>query len=76
MAASLIGVVIVHNQIDVLLDPATLARPDHEMFSPLHQRYQLISTCLWVATVTYIVLMVRTYGVAAGSWASRETALR
>jgi len=67
MAASVIGVVVVHRQMDVLLDPSTLARPDHDAFKPLHQRYQLISTFLWFATVAYMALMVRISAAMAGS---------
>jgi len=59
MLGSLVGLVIVHSQMDELLDLATFARPDHGPFRPLHQRYQLISTILWFATLAYIALMVR-----------------
>lgn len=61
MAASLIGIVLIHNKMDPLLDPGAFAKPDHEAFSPFHQAYQFISTCMWVATVVYVLLVVRVY---------------
>ena len=58
MAVSLVGLIIVHNMMDALLDPATLAKPDHDAFSPLHQGYQMISTFQWFASLAYIAQLL------------------
>lgn len=67
MALSLVAVVLIHNRMDHLIDPITRAKPDPEAFSPLHQAYQFISTCLWIATVAYVLMLVRNHATESTS---------
>lgn len=61
MAASTVSIIAIHLKMNALLDASTMAKPNHDLFSPFHQAYQFISTCLWLATVTYVVMMVSNY---------------
>lgn len=61
MAGSTVGIIFIHHNMNALLDASTMAKPNHDLFSPFHQAYQFISTCLWIATVAYVVMMVSNY---------------
>ena len=47
-----------HNHMDALMDRTTLAKPDRVVFKPMHQRYQMIFTFMWMATVLELAMML------------------
>lgn len=65
MLVSLIASIILHDKLDAMLDPATLAQPRRSKFMPVHSRYALASTFLWCGSLIYLVMM--TPRPAAGS---------
>jgi arginine exporter protein ArgO len=50
-AVGLVMLVFLHDQMDLLLDMETKSRPDRSVFKPMHQRYQMTMTFMWLATV-------------------------
>lgn len=59
MLISLLTVVITYQQLSLQLDATELLQPVYREFKPLHQRYQLFSTFLWVATIVYFGLVTK-----------------
>jgi hypothetical protein len=64
IVVGLIFSVILHIELDQLLQPTetlditNLSHPDPKLFSPLHQRYQMVNTFIWMAALVEIVVLV------------------
>ena len=77
MMVSLCLLFVIHNQLDALLDPQTLASPPGKPFRPLHSRYRLTATFLWCAAVAELALMLyghRAKAAASGSKTAQAAA--
>lgn len=51
----------IHGDMSAMLDADTMARPDKAAFSPLHERYQMFASALWITAMTELGLMLHAH---------------
>ena len=58
LAGSLIGLFLVHGQLDTLIEAETYTITDREAFDTGHQRYNQLTTVEWLASLAYMTTTV------------------
>lgn len=58
LAGSLIGLFLVHGQLDTLIEGETYTITDREAFDAGHQRYNQLTTVEWLACLVYLATTV------------------
>jgi len=58
LACSLIGLFLVHGQLDALIEGETYTITDREAFAVGHQRYNQLTTVEWLACLVYLPITV------------------
>jgi len=51
----------IHGDMSGLLDADAMTRPDKTAFSPLHERYQMFASVLWVTAMTELGMMLHAH---------------
>lgn len=58
LAVTLVGLVLVHNQLDAVIDVASYEITDRVAFTLGHQRYNQLTTLEWLVSLAYLILTV------------------
>ena len=58
ISAAQLMLLVMHPQLDALLDPDQHALADRDLFRALHRTYLLIATVQWGAGITHVVTLV------------------
>jgi hypothetical protein len=56
-----------HSQLEALLDPETMSVLDSQRFAVLHENYEFLSGCQWLAAMIYLGGLVYGWTISQGS---------
>ena len=51
----------IHGDMSALLDADAMTKPDKAAFSPLHERYQMFASVLWICAMTELGMMLHAH---------------
>ena len=58
LGVSIVGLFVVHSQLDAVIDVSAAEITDRERFTQLHRHYNQLTTVQWIASVAYLPITV------------------